>query len=123
MTTDGKSAIFTVLEQLIWRYTLKNLLVICLALVLLASMGCGNKTENDENSTTTQVDAAKKVPPTDRGYPPDPVDPVDGSKIENLADAKYSYAYKGWNFYFNSKENYEAFKKDPEKYMLRIPKN
>jgi YHS domain-containing protein len=87
---------------------MKRLLVICLAIALFASAGCGNKPEPKENSTTTQSAEASKVSLTD---------PVDGSKIENFETAKYSFVYNRVEYRFNSKENYEAFKKDPAKYL------
>ena len=89
---------------------MKKLLVICLALTLFASIGCGNKPQNDENSTTTEAGAVTKVSLSD---------PVDGSRIENFEEAKYSYVYDRVEYRFNSKENYEAFKKTPEKYLSR----
>ena len=42
---------------------------------------------------------------------------VDGTKIEPVDDVKYSYVYRNVEYRFNSKKNYEAFKKDPEKYL------
>ncbi|MCK4549905.1 MAG: YHS domain-containing protein [Candidatus Krumholzibacteria bacterium] len=89
---------------------MKKLLVICLALALFASMGCGNKPETDENDTTTQAGAVSSVSLTD---------PVDGTRIENFETAKHSFVYNGVEYRFNSKENYEAFKKDPAKYVSK----
>lgn len=87
---------------------MKKLLVICLAVALFASMGCGNKPEPKEDSVTTQSGAASRVSLTD---------PVDGSKVENFEEAKYSFVYNRVEYRFNSKDNYEAFKKDPAKYL------
>ena len=89
---------------------MKKLLVICLALALFASMGCGNKPDSDKESTVTETGTAKIIYLTD---------PVDGSKIGNVDEVKYSYIYKAVEYRFNSKKNYEAFKKDPEKYLTR----
>jgi YHS domain-containing protein len=89
---------------------MKKLIVICLALALFASMGCGNRPETESNSTTTQSSTAAKVSLTD---------PVDGSKIENFETAKYSFVYESVEYRFNNKENYEAFKKDPAKYLTK----
>ena len=89
---------------------MKKLIVICLALTLFASMGCGNRPESEADSTTTQAGAASKVSLTD---------PVDGSRIENFEEAKYSFVYESVEYRFNSKDNYEAFKKDPVKYLTK----
>ena len=89
---------------------MKKLIVICLALALFASMGCGNRPEPEANSTTTQSSTASRVSLTD---------PVDGSKIENFENADYSFVYEGIEYRFNKKENYEAFKKDPVKYLTK----
>ena len=87
---------------------MKKLIVICLALALFASMGCGNKPQDDKESTSTEAGAAKMISLSD---------PVDGSKIGSVDDVEYSYVYKNIEYRFNSKKNYEAFKKDPEKYI------
>jgi YHS domain-containing protein len=89
---------------------MKKLLVICLALALFASMGCGNKPDNDKESATTEAGSVKLINLTD---------PVDGSKIGDVNDVKYSVVYDRTEYRFNSKENYEAFKKDPEKYIKK----
>jgi len=89
---------------------MKKLFVICLAIFLFTSMGCGNKPEPKKDSTTTQAATANSVSLTD---------PVDGSKIENFENAKYSFVYNKVEYRFNSKENYEAFKKDPAKYLRK----
>ncbi|KGI56112.1 Fe-S-containing protein [Campylobacter sp. MIT 97-5078] len=43
-------------------------------------------------------------------------DPVSKTKLINLK-ARYFYIYAGLTYYFDSEENYEAFKNDPEKYL------
>ena len=89
---------------------MKKTLVICLVLMFAASFGCGNKSQDDENSTTTEAGIANKVSLSD---------PVDGSRIENFEEAKYTYVYNRVEYRFNSKENYETFKEDPEKYLSK----
>jgi YHS domain-containing protein len=89
---------------------MKKLIVTCLALALFASMGCGNKPDNDKEAATTEAGPVKLVMLTD---------PVDGSKIGDVDDVKYSFVYNKIEYRFNSKENYEAFKKDPEKYLTK----
>ena len=107
-----------------WRYTLKKLLVICLALTLLASTGCADQPQNEANETvkktTTTIPSKEIVRKDTEGMVHK--DPVDGSIIENIEKAKYTYIFEGIRFYFNSKETLEAFKKDPRKYLLELPK-
>jgi YHS domain-containing protein len=87
---------------------MKKLLVICIVFMLFTVTGCGNKPQDDSSKTATETGVANRVSLTD---------PVDGSKIENFEEAKYSYVYNGMEYRFNSKDNYEAFKKDPSKYV------
>lgn len=87
---------------------MKKLIVICLALALFASMGCGNRPQEDKESASTQTGTAKLIYLTDL---------VDGSKIESVDEVKYSYIYNNVEYRFNSKKNCETFKKDPEKYI------
>ena len=113
---------------------MKKMLVICLAMALIASMGCSGESQNDEDSTTTQdsstdkVSSRESVPVPERTVRPDNlpempyIDPVDGSLIKNTEAAMDSCFYKGVKLYFNSKENRVEFQKDPEKYPGRIPK-
>lgn len=113
---------------------MKKILVICLALALIASMGCSGKPKDDEDSTTTQdgsadeVSTTRSVPAPERNVRPDDlpempyIDPVDGSLIKNADAAMDSCFYKGVKLYFNSRENRVEFQKDPEKYPGRLPK-
>ncbi len=89
---------------------MKKLIVICIAIALFASVGCGNKPETEKESTTAETGTVKMVYLTD---------PVDGTKIGDVEDVEYSYVYKNIEYRFNSKKNYEAFKKDPEKYIKK----
>ncbi len=85
---------------------MKKLIVICLALALFASMGCGNRPQEDKESASAQTGTTRLI------YL---IDLVDGSRVENVD--KYSYIYKNVDYRFNSKKNCETFKKDPEKYL------
>lgn len=89
---------------------MKKALIILLVMMLTASFGCGNKPQEDKGSTGTEAGAAKMIYLSD---------PVDGSKIGTVDEVKYSYVYKNIEYRFNSKKNYEAFKKDPEKYLSK----
>lgn len=46
-------------------------------------------------------------------------DPVTGDKLINLK-APFQYEFKGKTFYFKSKDSYETFRDDPEKYAGKI---
>jgi YHS domain-containing protein len=86
---------------------MKKLTLLILAVALFASMGCGNRPEEkDTPSTRTEKAAVVSL-----------VDPVDGQVVPDADDATFSYVYKDTKYLFNSKKNYEAFKKDPEKYL------
>lgn len=86
---------------------MKKLTLVIMVLALFASMGCGNKPE-EKDSPSIQTEEAKVV---------SLVDPVDGQVVLNADDATFSFVYKETKYLFNSKKNYEAFKKDPEKYL------
>ena len=90
---------------------MKKLIVICLALAVLASSGCGNKPDSERGSSDSSAETARLDWLSD---------PVDGTKIASTEDAEYSYVYKNVKYYFNSKKNYEAFKKEPEKYVSKL---
>ncbi len=47
-------------------------------------------------------------------------DPVSGAELINL-DAPYQYEFRGHTFFFESKDNYELFKADPEQYAADTP--
>jgi YHS domain-containing protein len=87
---------------------MKRFLTICLVIALFAAVGCGNKPQTDDSKDKAAAGAAANVSLTD---------PVDGNRIEDFENAKYSYVYNGTEYRFNSKENYEAFKKEPAKYV------
>ena len=88
---------------------MKKLTLAIMVLALFVSMGCGNKPE-EKDSSSIQTEEAKVV---------SLVDPVDGQAVLNADDATFSFVYKDTKYLFNNKENYEAFKKDPEKYLKR----
>jgi YHS domain-containing protein len=88
---------------------MKRILVVLLAVMLVSSLGCSNnQSENDE---TIAADA-KKI---EGGSLVDPVD----QKLVDVVSSNYSYIYKEMEYNFNSKENMEAFMKDPESYLKK----
>ena len=88
---------------------MKRLLIVFMAVLIVASIGCGNKQEEQTVETETEVQKAKV------GYL---LDPVDNTRVD-LASSEYSYVYKETRYTFNSKENMEAFMADPEKYLKK----
>ena len=88
---------------------MKRILVVLLAVMLVSSVGCGNKQdEGDKNLQTT----SKRVGGGSL------VDPVD-QKLVDVVSSSYSYIYKEMEYNFNSRENMEAFMKDPDKYLKK----
>ncbi|MBN2185621.1 MAG: YHS domain-containing protein [Candidatus Krumholzibacteriota bacterium] len=80
-----------------------------MAVLIVASIGCGKKQEDQKAETKTEVQKVRG------GYL---LDPVDKASVD-LVNSKYSYVYKEIEYKFNSKENMEAFMKDPEKYLKK----
>ncbi|MBN2071115.1 MAG: YHS domain-containing protein [Candidatus Krumholzibacteriota bacterium] len=76
---------------------------------MVASVGCGKKQEEQKTDSQTEVKRVKG------GYL---IDPVDKQMID-VENSQYSYVYKEIEYKFNSKENMEAFMKDPEKYLAK----
>ena len=88
---------------------MKRILVVLLAVMLVSSLGCGNnQSEGDKNLQTD----TKKVGGGSL------VDPVD-NQIVDVVSSKYSFIYKEIEYNFNSKDNMEAFMKDPGKYIKK----
>ncbi len=88
---------------------MKRVLVVFLVALMVASVGCGKKQEEQKTDSQTEVKRVKG------GYL---IDPVDKQMID-VENSQYSYVYKEIEYKFNSKENMEAFMKDPEKYLAK----
>ncbi|HSG28770.1 MAG TPA: YHS domain-containing protein [Candidatus Krumholzibacterium sp.] len=86
---------------------MKRFMFLLLAVALVSSVGCG---QNSEEQSTDFQQEAKKV--TGGSL----IDPVDGKPVD-ITVSKYSYIYDSREYNFNSKENMEAFIKDPAKYL------
>ncbi|MBU8921698.1 MAG: YHS domain-containing protein [Bacteroidales bacterium] len=87
---------------------MKRILVVLLAVMLVSSLGCSNnQSEGDKNlQTETKVGGGSLVDPVDQ-------------KLVDVVSSSYSYIYKEMEYNFNSKENMEAFMKDPERYLKK----
>ena len=79
-----------------------------LAIALVAAAGCGNGKQ--EQSSEDYQQEARKVSGGSL------IDPVDDKPVD-VSTSQYSYIYDNKEYNFNSKENMEAFMKDPEKYI------
>ncbi|MCK4539224.1 MAG: YHS domain-containing protein [Candidatus Krumholzibacteria bacterium] len=88
---------------------MKRILVVLLAVMLVSSLGCGKKQTEDDKNLQTE---AKRVGGGSL------VDPVD-QQVVDVVSSSYSFIYKEMEYNFNSRENMEAFMKDPEKYLKK----
>ena len=88
---------------------MKRLLIVFLAVLLVASIGCSKKQEEQKAKTKTEVGRIKG------GSLVDPVDRQDN----DFDNSNYSYVYKEIEYRFNSKDNMEVFMNDPEKYLTK----
>lgn len=86
---------------------MKRVLIICLMLAVAVAFGCGEKKGEESKDFREQ---AKRVSGGSL------VDPVDKQPVD-IATCQYSYVYKDIEYNFNSKENMDAFIKDPERYL------
>lgn len=86
---------------------MKRIIFLLLAVVLVAAVGCGQ--DSEESSENYQREASKVKGGS-------LIDPVDNQPVD-ITVSKYSYIYNDMEYNFNSKENMEAFVKDPAKYI------
>lgn len=91
---------------------MKKVVILFLVLALAASFSC-SKEKKPQEDRTIKREVAKGAK---MGYLIDPVskNPVD------VTTSPYSYVYKEIEYNFESKENLEAFIKNPEKYIAEI---
>jgi YHS domain-containing protein len=95
---------------------MRNILVLCLALMIALSLGCSKKEEAAKTGTPQPGMTAG----AGEAAPSRPViDPVSMEKIDPRT-AQYSFEYGGTVYMFSSAENMEAFKADPEKYIAKM---
>lgn len=86
---------------------MKRILIVFLVLIMGAVAGCGKKEAEPEK---TFQKSGKRV---SRGCL---IDLVDKTPVD-ITTSIYSYIYKDCEYNFNSKDNMEAFIKNPEKYI------
>jgi YHS domain-containing protein len=92
---------------------MRKIVILLLILVFAAAIGCSEKKEAEQRKTTIKREVAKGAK---RGYLIDPVskNPVD------IMESPYSYIYKDVEYNFQTKENMDAFIKNPEKYIAEL---
>ncbi len=93
---------------------MRKILLIALALAMVLAMGCGKKepAEKPAGGTGSKAGTHGKVRVISL------CDPVDSSAVDvKNAPTRYFHVYNGVEYNFSSKENMEAFIKDPEKYV------
>lgn len=96
-------------------------LALFLVVLLATIVGCGGGQKGEQAKTEkasstrearTDDDLIRESAPQIKLYK----DPVSGEYITAEAAAA-SYTYEGTTYKFETKENYETFKQDPEKYI------
>lgn len=90
---------------------MRTIVVLCLVVMIALSFGCSKKKEAPQKPQTSSME--RKAHPKIGD-----VDPV--SNVEATWDSPYAYEYNGVLYNFESAENMEAFKADPEKYLKKL---
>lgn len=91
---------------------MKKAMILFLLLALVASFSCSKEEEpRKDRAVKRELGKSSKV-----GFLIDPVskNPVD------VTTSPYTYVYKEIEYNFESKENMEAFIKNPEKYIAEV---
>ncbi len=87
---------------------MKRFAVIFMAILIGVSAGCAKK----ENKEAQGQQVTKKVSGGSL------IDPVDHKPVD-VSASKFSYIYNDIEYNFNTRENMEAFMKDPDKYLKK----
>lgn len=86
---------------------MKRFVVIFLVLAVAMAAGCAKKEPEKAEDQTPQVKAGTQT---------SLLDPVTKKPVDVLS-TPYSMDYKGVTYHFETKDNLDKFKKDPEKYV------
>lgn len=106
---------------------MRNMLLLCIMMILAVSLGCGEKEEaaQTEQAKTVIEEKPKVVARTPRAERPEfdekfqLIDPVSKEKLVD-GETPYTYVYKKKLYFFKSEENLKTFKGDPEKYIAEL---
>lgn len=92
---------------------MKKVLIIIMIMAVASLLSCSGDKEKSEDKFVKEEKSQgiEKIHPI--------VDPVSGEKLDP-DKANYHYDYKGVRYVFNTKDNLEKFKKNPEKYIEKI---
>jgi len=95
---------------------MRTILVLCLALIIAFSFGCSKKKEETPKPQETKEATQQRHPNMLVVL----VDKVSNEEVMEIP-SPYSYEYENKLYYFNSAENMEAFKANPQKYLEPPP--
>jgi YHS domain-containing protein len=109
---------------------MKNALLLCIMMILVASLGCGEKEEVSETEQTEQAQSVAREKPKVVARAPQAaqqrfdekfllIDPVSKEKLMG-EETPYTYVYKKRIYFFKTEENLKTFKGDPEKYIAEL---
>ena len=90
---------------------MKRILLLFMVVAIVFSFSCSKK--GSEETTGSQ-----QVSSTEEAKSIYMFDPVSGNMIKP-EEAKYHYVYRDVKYYFETKKNYEKFRKDPERYLKK----
>jgi YHS domain-containing protein len=106
---------------------MRNMLLLCIILALVLSLGCGKKEETAQTEKTESVQQEKpkvvaRAPLPERHdfdekFPL--IDPVTKEKLTS-EETPYTYVYKKRIYFFKTEENLKIFKENPEKYIAEL---
>ncbi len=92
---------------------MKRVFVIIMVMLVASMFSCSG--EKDKSSGDDFAGKKKSTETRIRSI----VDPVSGEKLDPDR-ANYYYEYKGVRYGFNSEENMEKFKENPDKYIANL---
>jgi YHS domain-containing protein len=99
-----------------------KVLILCVTLIVALSIGCSKDASKEEakkeETQQTGMTKPEKGSPVKVARMSSLIDPVSGNAVD-VNNVPYNYTYNDIRFHFESKENMEAFKKDPEKYLKK----
>ena len=96
---------------------MKKVIILGLALVIAALVGCSEEEQPPESSTYEAVEQYQSENP-DVMIKIARIDPVSGNPVE-ITETAYTYVYNDVQYPFESKGNMDKFVENPEKYLYQ----
>jgi YHS domain-containing protein len=92
---------------------MRNMLLLCIMLALVLSLGCGKE---EETAQTEKTESIQQEKPKVVARTPLP------ERHEKLTseETPYTYVYKKRLYFFKTEENLKIFKENPEKYIAEL---